>query len=569
MLEPPSFKRDIPFVATYDDVGRVILSLILMKVMAMRYLVLLIVFLCASCSSTLPGLKPYHLDVQQGNVVTSKMMLQLKPGMTKSQVRYVMGTPLLQDSFHQDRWDYIYQMNKGGEVVERRRVILEFNNEGLAKIRGDVIPAGSPGAENAPMANVEDVKSAKSDKTLLNEDPKKSWTERFKFWKDDEKAGAEKSVAAPEKDTKKEESKAGWFSSLKFWGSEDKTKVTDVPVKQEAVVKSVEALPVAPPVEEVKVEVAPEVVAPVDEKTVAIAGEVDVPAEIAHAKEVVPVTPPVIEKVDPAPVAPIVKPEAPVKGKVPAVKKPAKKAQRVEPVNEEPQQTEVEPKLAIGSMVNAWVEAWRTKNLNGYFKCYSDKFAPEGMTRQAWVAKRKQRIAGQPGAIELSVEKLSIDVDAKTARVEFLQHYSNGKFSDHVVKELKLAVEQNTWVILKESVLSKSTKSDVQMDGSLAGIPTVRKTTTDEKSEAMPEKMLQESAKEAVQYSPEVKPEPIVLPQETMPEPVKSEQTPPLQDTKPKESVPAPSRSETNKDNPLPPEGASGYFERMLEKIGF
>ena len=107
------------------------------------------------------------------------------------------------------------------------------------------------------------------------------------------------------------------------------------------------------------------------------------------------------------------------------------------------------------------------------------------------------------------------------------------------------------------------------MDGSLAGIPTVRKTTTDEKSEAMPEKMLQESAKEAVQYSPEVKPEPIVLPQETMPEPVKSEQTPPLQDTKPKESVPAPSRSETNKDNPLPPEGASGYFERMLEKIGF
>ena len=124
-------------------------------------------------------------------------------------------------------------------------------------------------------------------------------------------------------------------------------------------------------------------------------------------------------------------------------------------------------------------------------------------------------------------------------------------------------------MILKESVLSKSTKSDVQMDGSLAGIPTVRKTTTDEKSEAMPEKMLQESAKEAVQYSPEVKPEPIVLPQETMPEPVKSEQTPPLQDTKPKESVPAPSRSETNKDNPLPPEGASGYFERMLEKIGF
>ena len=55
-----------------------------MKVIAMRILVLLFAVLCASCSSTLPSLKPYHLDVQQGNVVTSKMMLQLKPGMSKS-----------------------------------------------------------------------------------------------------------------------------------------------------------------------------------------------------------------------------------------------------------------------------------------------------------------------------------------------------------------------------------------------------------------------------------------------------------------------------------------------------
>ena len=92
----------------------------------MRYLILPLVLLLVSCSSTLPSIKTYKMDVQQGNVITPKMMLQLKPAMTKSQVRFILGTPLLADTFHRDRWDYFYEMNRGGKVIERRRVILEF-----------------------------------------------------------------------------------------------------------------------------------------------------------------------------------------------------------------------------------------------------------------------------------------------------------------------------------------------------------------------------------------------------------------------------------------------------------
>ena len=543
-----------------------------MKVMAMRYLVVLMVFLCASCSSSLPGLKPYHLDIQQGNVVTSKMMLQLKPGMTKSQVRYVMGTPLLQDSFHQDRWDYIYQMNKGGEVVERRRVILEFNNDGLAKVRGDVIPAGSPGAENAPMATIDDVKTAKSDKTLLNEDPKKSWTDRFKFWADDEKVGVLKTASEPEK-TKKEESKASWLSSLKFWEDKDKSSVNVAQAKQVEELKPVEVMQ-ASPVDVPKTEVTTEVVVPVDEKLASAPEEVNVPTEIAHAKEIVQVTPPAIESVEQlqeAGAKPVEasKSEAAVKAKASVGRKLAKKTQPAEPVNEAASQNILDPKEEIASMVNAWADAWRTKNINAYFKFYSDKFTVDGMTRQAWVAQRKQRIAGQPSAIDLKLENVSIDVDAKTARVEFLQHYSNGKFSDHVVKELSLANEQNNWVILRESVLSKSANLDVQKDNVLADIPKVREATSDEKSEAMPEKMIQDSAKEALKSAPEAKSEPVALPQEAKPVSVKSEQPPP-QEIKPevKESKPAITKPGSVKD-PLPSEDAPGYFERMLEKIGF
>jgi outer membrane protein assembly factor BamE len=83
------------------------------------------------------------MEIQQGNVVTSKMMLQLRPGMNKSQVKFVMGTPLIQDSFHKDRWDYFYQLRKDGKIVEQRRVILEFEGDALKRVRGDVVPANT------------------------------------------------------------------------------------------------------------------------------------------------------------------------------------------------------------------------------------------------------------------------------------------------------------------------------------------------------------------------------------------------------------------------------------------
>lgn len=164
----------------------------------MRYLILPLVLLLVSCSSTLPSIKTYKMDVQQGNVITPKMMLQLKPAMTKSQVRFILGTPLLADTFHRDRWDYFYEMNRGGKVIERRRVILEFENESLKSVRGDIIPAGQPGAENAPVASVREIRSARSNKELMLEDSNKPWWERFKFWGEDQEevAHQEKKVDA-------------------------------------------------------------------------------------------------------------------------------------------------------------------------------------------------------------------------------------------------------------------------------------------------------------------------------------------------------------------------------------
>jgi outer membrane protein assembly factor BamE len=87
----------------------------------------------------------YRIDVQQGNVVTQDMLAQLHAGMEKDKVRFIMGSPLLVDVFHQNRWDYIYSMQPAGGKREQRQVSLYFNNEDkLARISGDIKTANHP-----------------------------------------------------------------------------------------------------------------------------------------------------------------------------------------------------------------------------------------------------------------------------------------------------------------------------------------------------------------------------------------------------------------------------------------
>lgn len=109
----------------------------------LRFFTLLLMVVMTGCGSNVPTVKPYKMDIQQGNIVTSEMLLKLRPGMTKSQVQFIMGTPLLVDSFHSNRWDYFYQLRKQGEIINQRRVILDFDGDALARVRGDVVPEGT------------------------------------------------------------------------------------------------------------------------------------------------------------------------------------------------------------------------------------------------------------------------------------------------------------------------------------------------------------------------------------------------------------------------------------------
>lgn len=89
-------------------------------------------------------LTPYRVDIQQGNFVSKEMVAQLRPGMTKDQVRFVLGTPLLTDLFHSDRWEYEFHLLKrNGELVSSR-VSVFFKENLLEKFEGgDDLPTES------------------------------------------------------------------------------------------------------------------------------------------------------------------------------------------------------------------------------------------------------------------------------------------------------------------------------------------------------------------------------------------------------------------------------------------
>jgi len=108
--------------------------------------------LLAACSTKPSFINEYKIDIQQGNVLSQEAVAQLRPGQTRDQVRFLLGTPLIVDIFHQQRWDYVYRYQSGRtRAVETRKFAVFFDAEGrLAWVEGDVVPAD--GAELAMPA---------------------------------------------------------------------------------------------------------------------------------------------------------------------------------------------------------------------------------------------------------------------------------------------------------------------------------------------------------------------------------------------------------------------------------
>ncbi len=123
----------------------------------MRTKLIVVSLLLASCSDMsmpkLALLTPHKIEIRQGNMVTPEMREKLKTGMSRLQVRSVLGTPLINDPFHASRWDYVYRLEQKGALVEQQRLTLYFDDDRLARIDESSMPAQSaPALEEGPAA---------------------------------------------------------------------------------------------------------------------------------------------------------------------------------------------------------------------------------------------------------------------------------------------------------------------------------------------------------------------------------------------------------------------------------
>ncbi len=95
-----------------------------------------------SATTSMAGIvKPYKVEVVQGNFVSKEQVSALRPGLTRNQVREVLGSPLLSSVFHDDRWDYVFTIRRQGVEPQSRRLTVFFKGDALDRFEGDDMPS--------------------------------------------------------------------------------------------------------------------------------------------------------------------------------------------------------------------------------------------------------------------------------------------------------------------------------------------------------------------------------------------------------------------------------------------
>lgn len=112
-----------------------------------RSVAALLPLMLAACSSLQSSdnlfgvITPYRVEVVQGNVVTKEQAALIKPGMGRAQVRDILGSPLLTDIFHADRWDYVFTIRRQGAEPQQRKIVVLFQDDKVSKFEAGELPS--------------------------------------------------------------------------------------------------------------------------------------------------------------------------------------------------------------------------------------------------------------------------------------------------------------------------------------------------------------------------------------------------------------------------------------------
>jgi len=119
--------------------------------------------------SFLGFITPYRIDIVQGNAITKEQVALLKPGLTRLQVRDLLGTPLVSDPFHANRWDYIFTLRRPGAQPQRRSVVVTFDGDVVKAIEAPDLPS-----EREFVSSISRIKDPRAAKLELSEDERKA-----------------------------------------------------------------------------------------------------------------------------------------------------------------------------------------------------------------------------------------------------------------------------------------------------------------------------------------------------------------------------------------------------------
>lgn len=111
---------------------------------------------------------PYKIDIQQGNFISHEMLAKIQPGMTKEQVRFALGTPLLTDIFHGNQWDYMFRLQKPDGTLTSSRVTIFFDGNQIKEIKNDQLPSES---EYLSRISGEEPKPSAKEETAIEKKP--------------------------------------------------------------------------------------------------------------------------------------------------------------------------------------------------------------------------------------------------------------------------------------------------------------------------------------------------------------------------------------------------------------
>ena len=376
-------------------------------------------------------LRPYRIEIVQGNFVSSEQVAALQRGMTRSQVKEVLGTPLMTDVFHTDRWDYVFTLKRQGVEPQSRRLTLRFQGDQLDKWDGDAMPT-----EAEFVAQLDNRSKANAKVPLLEvpEDVLKDFNlKNPPVARTPVALAAGSTTAYPPLETP--------GTSTQAWDGATQRAVVAAAAPR-AAVQSPSAPPAASVAAPAPAPAAPAVPAPVARPAPATpAATATAPAIAAAAPSPVPAALAVV-----SPAAPVVQPVTAPAAAPATAQAPTPAAVPAPPVSVGFGGLDSE----VSGFLNGWMNDWQARNSVAYFQRYVPEFKGSSASRAEWEAQRRPSIEAR-GNVSLAVQDVrGVMVSPGVARVVFRQIYDSDAGSEIGTKAMFLVKRDGRWLIERE-----------------------------------------------------------------------------------------------------------------------